>query len=71
MSALAAMVVLLARGRAPDTWILAGFIGAFLVQWLFDHQTPDTPRRYPLLSTTLTGTACVALALALEKAMNG
>jgi hypothetical protein len=71
LSAIAALVVLLARGRAPDTWILGGFIGAFLVQWLFDHQTPDTPRRYPMLSTAMTGAACVSLALALEKALNG
>ena len=71
LSAVAALVVLLARGRAPDSWILAGFVGAFLVQWLFDHQTPDTPSRYPMLSTAMTGAACVSLALALEKAMNG
>ena len=66
-----ALVVLLARGRAPDTWILGGFIGAFLIQWLFDHQTPDVPSRYPILSTAVTGAAGVSLALALEKAMNG
>ena len=71
LCAVAALVVLLARGRAPDSWILAGFIVAFLVQWLFDHQTPDTPRRYPMLSTAMTGSACVSLALALEKALNG
>ena len=71
LCAVAAWVVLLARGRAPDTWILGGFIAAFLIQWLFDHQTPDTPSRYPLLSTTLTTAACVSLALALEKAMQG
>lgn len=71
LCAVAALVVLLARGRAPDTWILAGFIGAFLIQWLFDHQTPDVPSRYPILSTAVTGAAGVSLALALEKAMNG
>jgi uncharacterized protein DUF3429 len=71
LCAVAALVVLLARGRAPDSWILAGFVCAFLVQWLFDHQTPDTPRRYPMLSTVITGSACISLALALEKAMNG
>ena len=70
MCAVAAWVVLLARGRAPDTWIMAGFIAAFLIQWLFDHQTPDTPSRYPLLSTTMTSAACISLALALEKAMH-
>jgi len=71
LCAVAAVVILLARGRAPDPWILGGFVVAFLIQWLFDHQTPDTPSRYPILSTAVTGSACVSLALALEKAMNG
>jgi hypothetical protein len=70
MCAVAAWVIWMARGRTPDTWILAGFIMAFLIQWLFDHQTPDTPSRYPMLSTALTTGACVSLALALERAMN-
>jgi hypothetical protein len=70
LCAVAAWVILLARGAAPDTWILGGFLAAFLVQWLFDHQTPDTPSRYPMLSTAVTGAACVSLALALEKAMS-
>lgn len=70
LCAVAAWVILLARGAAPDAWILGGFLAAFLVQWLFDHQTPDTPSRYPLLSTAVTGAACVSLALALEKAMS-
>lgn len=71
LCAVAGLVVLLARGRAPDAWILAGFMGVFLLQWLFDHQTPNTPSRYPMLSTAVTGSACVSLALALEKAING
>ena len=70
LCAVAAWVILLARGAAPDTWIIGGFLAAFLVQWLFDHQTPDTPSRYPMLSTAITGAACVSLALALEKAMS-
>jgi hypothetical protein len=70
LCAVAAWVILLARGAAPDTWIIGGFLAAFLVQWLFDHQTPDTPSRYPMLSTAVTGAACVSLALALEKAMS-
>ena len=70
LAAVAARVIMLARGHAPDTWIMGGFIAAFLIQWLFDHQTPDTPSRYPVLSTALTGTACVSLALALEQAMH-
>jgi len=71
LCAVAAVVILMARGRAPDTWILGGFTIAFLIQWLFDHQTPDTPSRYPMLSTAVTGAACVSLAMTLEKAMNG
>jgi uncharacterized protein DUF3429 len=71
LCAVAAVVILLARDRAPDTWVLGGFVVAFLIQWLFDHQTPDTPSRYPILSTAVTGAACVSLGLALEKAMNG
>jgi hypothetical protein len=70
LAALAAWVIFLARGHAPDTWILGGFIAAYLIQWLFDHQTPDTPSRYPILSTAVTGVACVSLALALEKALH-
>ena len=70
LCAVAAWVILLARGAAPDTWIIGGFLAAVLVQWLFDHQTPDTPSRYPMLSTAITGAACVSLALALEKAMS-
>jgi hypothetical protein len=61
--------VLLARGQAPDTWLLSGLIAVFLIQWLFDHQAPDTPSRYPKLSTTLTAVACASLALVLEQAL--
>lgn len=70
LCAVAAWVILLARGSAPDSWILGGFIAAFLVQWLFDHQTPDTPSRYPILSTTITAAACISLGVALEKVMS-
>ena len=70
MCAVAGWVILMSRGRAPDTWVIAGFIAAFLLQWLFDHQTPDTPSRYPMLSTAVTTAACVSLAMCLEKAMH-
>ncbi|MFN3583375.1 DUF3429 domain-containing protein [Phenylobacterium sp.] len=70
LSAAAAWAVFLGRGRLSDAWILGGFIAVFLVQWLFDHQTPDTPSRYPTLSTALTAGACISLALALEKTIN-
>ena len=66
-----ALSVLLGRGRVPDSWMLALFIAAFMLQWLFDNQTPDAPRRYPTLSTALTSAACVSLAFALEKSING
>ncbi len=71
LAAVAGWVVLMARGRLEDGWILGAFIGAFLIQWLFDHQAPDTPSRYPMLSTALTSGACVSLALALEQAIHG
>ncbi|WP_293905586.1 DUF3429 domain-containing protein [Phenylobacterium sp.] len=70
LCAVAAWVMILARGRLPETWVIGGFIVAFLIQWLFDHQTPDTPSRYPMLSTAVTTAGCVSLAWALEKAMN-
>ncbi len=70
LAAVAGWVILLSRGHISDSWLLGGFIIAFLIQWLFDHQTPDTPARYPILSTTLTTAACVSLGLALEKAMH-
>ena len=71
LSAVAGWVVLMARGRLDDGWILGAFLAAFMIQWLFDHQTPDTPSRYPMLSTVLTGGACVSLAWALEQAIHG
>ena len=70
-SAVVAWLLLLARHRVPDSWILAGAIAAFLVQWLFDHQAPDVPARYPKLSTTITAAACVSLALCLDQALRG
>jgi hypothetical protein len=68
--AVAAWVILLSRGRAPDEWLIGGFIAAFLMQWLFDHQTPDTPSRYPVLSTAMTAAACISLGVALETMLN-
>jgi hypothetical protein len=41
-----------------------------MMQWLFDHQTPNTPSRYPVLSTTAAAVACVSLAVALEKILS-
>ena len=47
MCAVAGWVILMSRGRAPDT-----------------------PSRYPMLSTAVTTAACVSLAMCLEKAMH-
>jgi hypothetical protein len=67
----AAWGVLLWRGRVPDAWLLGLFIAVFMIQWLFAHQTPEAPSRYPMLSHVMVGAACASLALALEKAING
>ncbi|WP_372785793.1 DUF3429 domain-containing protein [Phenylobacterium sp.] len=69
LSPVVAWSLLAARHRIPDGWIVAGCIGAFLVQWLFDHQAPDVPSRYPKLSTALTAGACISLAVCLDQAM--
>jgi hypothetical protein len=69
LSPVAAWMVLGLRHRVPEGWIIGGCIAAFLVQWLFDHQAPDTPARYPRLSTALTAAACVSLAVCLDQAM--
>ena len=63
-------LVFLARGQFPETWVLLAFMTIFLVQWLFDHQAPDTPSRYPRLSTAVTLAACISLGLTLEKLLN-
>lgn len=68
-SAVAAWALLVLRYRLDDTWIVGGCIAAFLVQWLFDHQGPDVPARYPRLSTVVTGAACVSLAVCLEQTL--
>lgn len=69
LSPVAAWLVLASRHRIPDGWIIGGCIAAFLVQWLFDHQAPDTPSRYPRLSTALTAGACISLAVCLDQAL--
>ncbi len=69
LSPMAAWTILFSRHRVPDAWIIGGCIGAFLVQWLFDHQAPDVPARYPRLSTALTAGACISLAVCLDQAM--
>jgi hypothetical protein len=70
-SAVVAWIVLLARQRLPDSWVIGGSLAAFLLQWLFDHQAPDVPARYPRLSTAITAAAGVSLAICLDKAIRG
>ena len=69
LSPVAAWMLLFSRHRIADGWVIGGCIAAFLVQWLFDHQAPDVPARYPRLSTALTAGACVSLAVCLDQAM--
>jgi hypothetical protein len=69
LSPLIAWLLLLSRHRIADSWVIGGCIGAFLVQWLFDHQAPDVPSRYPRLSTAMTAGACISLAVCLDQAL--
>lgn len=69
-SSFLACAVLLLQGEIYDAWMLGLFILMFLTQWLIDHQTPETPARYPKLSTALTAGACISLGLALEKTIS-
>jgi hypothetical protein len=69
LSAVVAWILILSRREIADSWILGGTIAAFLAQWIFDHQTPDAPSRYPKLSTAVTGAACVCLAFCLDVAI--
>jgi len=70
-SGVVAWLLLLARHRIADRWIIGAGIAAFLVQWLFDHQAPEVPARYPKLSTAITAAACISLAVCLDKALRG
>ena len=71
LSPIAAFGLLLARHTIPDSYVIAGCMAAFLTQWLFDHQAPDVPARYPKLSTALTAGACISLAICLDQAIRG
>jgi hypothetical protein len=63
--------LLLSRQKIADSWVIGGCIAAFLIQWLFDHQAPDVPARYPRLSTAMTAAACISLAICLDQAIRG
>ena len=69
ISPVVAWSLFLGRERLETSWILIGFMAAFLLQWLFDHRAPDVPARYPRLSTALTAGACISLALVLEQTL--
>jgi len=69
LSPVVAWIILFSRNRIPDGWVIGGCIAAFLAQWLFDHQAPDVPARYPRLSTALTAGACISLAVCLDQAL--
>jgi len=67
--AIVAWALLLARWRLQLTWTLTAYLAAFMLQWLSDHATPNPAARFPRLSTTVTGAACVSLAVALDQAI--
>ncbi len=69
VSPFAGFLLFAARHYIHADWVISGFLVAFMVQWLFDHATPESPVRYPRLTTILTLVACVSLAVALEKAL--
>lgn len=61
--------LLLLRWRLELPWVLVAYLAAFMLQWLSDHAAPNTASRFPVLSTAITGAACVSLAVALEHAL--
>lgn len=69
VSPVASWALMLARDELAAGFVLSGLLVAFMLQWLFDHATPDTASRYPSLSTVLTLGACLSLAVALEHAL--
>lgn len=69
MFAVVAWALLLARWRLDLAWTLTAFLAAFMLQWLSDHAAPNTASRFPRLSTAITASACVSLAVALDQAI--
>jgi len=69
VSPLLAWALFLGRDRLDPRWVLIGFLAAFLAQWLFDQAAPETPSRWPGLTTVLTLGACVSIAVVLEQVM--
>ncbi len=66
---IAGWVLFAIRHLVGSSWVICGFLAAFMLQWLFDQNAPDTAARFPRLTTVLTLVACVSLAMALEKAL--
>ena len=62
---------LLAAPFATAPLQLSGFIAAFLGQWLWDQSSSHLPPWYARLRTLLTLGACLALGVALERALDG
>ncbi len=62
--------LLLAGGRLPADWRLAGFIAAIVFQWLWDVSHHDGPAWRPRLRTFVTLGAGIPLAFALEQALH-
>jgi len=69
MFAIVAWALLLARWRLELAWILTAYLAAFMLQWLSDHAAPNTTSRFPMLSTAVTASACISLAVALDQAI--
>lgn len=69
MFAMVAWALLLARWRLELAWTLTAYLAAFMLQWLSDHAAPNTAARFPLLSTAVTASACISLAVALDQAI--
>ena len=56
--------------QAKTGLLIDAYFSGTKLQWLLDHQAPDTPSRYPRLSTALTLGAAVSLGMVLEKILN-
>jgi hypothetical protein len=69
--AVVAWALLLARWRFDLRLTFTAYLVAFLLQWLTDHLAPDSATRYPRLSTAVTASAGISLAIALDQAMRG
>jgi hypothetical protein len=67
--AVVSWALLLFRWRLNLVWTLIAYLAAFMLQWLSDHLTPHSQARFPRLSTAVTASACISLAVALDQAI--